>query len=104
MSWTVGEIGGVLAARTDTLSQVVGWAFYLLILAGGLVSVVATSVTGYRYLRNRGLTGVVLQVSASAVAIAAFLGLWLIMDVYWLGRFLVRLARGEGRRSGPVRS
>jgi hypothetical protein len=100
----VGEpLLAVLGPRADTLTQIVGWGFYLLILAVGLASVVATSVAGYRYFRDRGYSGVALQAYAVGVAIAAFLGLWLIMDAYWLVRFLVRLARGTSRQSRPFK-
>ncbi len=75
------------------VDAVIGWAFYLLIVFGGFASTAATTVFAYRRLRAHGVHDAALVVITVVVAGAAFLGLWVVADVYFLGRGIVRLFR-----------
>lgn len=83
--------GTTAAAGQSLVSTVIGWAFYLLLVLFGLASVVATTVFAYRRLRAHGLRDAALLIVTAVVAGAAFLGLWVVADVYFLGRAVLRL-------------
>ena len=78
--------GAVTASGASLVGTVIGWAFYLLLVFGGLASIVATTVFASRRLRAHGVRDAALVVSTVAVAAVAFLGLWVVADLYWLGR------------------
>lgn len=69
----------------------IGWAFYLLIVGVGVASIVLVIVRGYRHLRNRNVTGSSLALSTVAIGVGAFLGAWVVMDLYWLARGASRI-------------
>ena len=86
---------GLRNARSDR------WlAFYRLLVAVAWLSIAATCRAAYRRLHNRGYSNIGLHAVLVAVGIAAFSGLWLIMDVYGSAEQLSDL-RAERRNRRP---
>jgi hypothetical protein len=78
------------------MGTVISWALYLLFTAVGLASIAAIIWFSHRYLRARGVGDTTLSFSMLAITIAAFMGVWLVADLYWLGRGIIRLVRRTG--------
>lgn len=85
--------GVVTTPGQSSADAIIGWAFYLLLVFVGLASIVGTTVFAYRRLRAHGVRDSALVASTVAVAGLAFIGLWVVADMYWLGRGIARLFR-----------
>jgi len=77
----------------SVLNTVLGFALYLAIVAIGWGSMVASTIFVHRRLKTHGIAGGTLTLITVVAGIGSFLGLWLIFDLYWIGRSFVRLIR-----------
>ncbi len=86
-------------AAASTLGSVPGVLFYLALVAFGLGSIVLGTVFVYRRLVRRGVRGASLVMFTTGAGILLFLGLWLVFDIWWLGRAVRESTRGSSHDS-----
>jgi len=80
-------------ATQASIGDVLGLTFYLVLVAVGIVSIVAATIFTHRRLYARGSRDGSLAMMTIASGLLYFLGLWLIFDLYWIGRQMIRFAR-----------
>jgi hypothetical protein len=82
---------------TETvIGDVLAWVSFVGVGVLGLASCALATVHTCRFVVRRGGSAVVAATVAVIVAVFTFLGLWIVVDLYWLGRWG---ARRLGRRS-----
>jgi hypothetical protein len=80
-------------AEQSMFDTIAGLAFYLMLVAVGFGSIIAATVFVHRRLRERGWRDAPLAWCTIGAALVAFLGGWLIFDLYWTGRAIFRSLR-----------
>jgi hypothetical protein len=78
------------------MGDIIGVAFYVAIALVGLVSTVLASVWTWRLVRRRGLNPWLAAIVVTVAAAFAFLGLWMVFDLYWIVAAVFKLARRSG--------
>lgn len=89
----VGQNGEVLLG--SAFDTVLGFALYLAIVAIGWCSMVASTIFVHRRLKAHGTAGGTLTLVTVLAGIGSFLGLWLVFDLYWIARSIIRLVQGR---------
>lgn len=83
----------LVMTQQSTVDTVAGLLFYLALVAVAMGSIVAATVFVHRRLSERGYGDAPLAWFTIGAAVVAFLGGWLIFDIYWIGRTIVRSLR-----------
>jgi heme/copper-type cytochrome/quinol oxidase subunit 3 len=85
------------------MSDVAGYVLFVAIALLGLVTTVVGAVRAWTWLNGRGLPVAVSIALTMLFALLAFLGFWLVLDLYWVVRAATRAwRRGMVRRTGPA--